>query len=102
MMEQKERAARIVLARRHNGVVTRLVERWRDSAIFCGVIAVGAILADRGAHGTAHARLHRAGRCEMRVLRRPLNKLAVAGAAVKRHPMFGRAEISVDGTDQAR
>lgn len=46
-MEQKERAARIVLARRHNGVVTRLVERWRDSAIFCGVIAVGATLADR-------------------------------------------------------
>jgi hypothetical protein len=47
MVEQKERAARFVLARRHHGAVTRIAERWRDSAIFCGVIAVGATLADR-------------------------------------------------------
>src|SRR5258708_8228005 len=77
-MEDKDRQSRIALPRKHHGIVTRVIDRWRDSgvidddtgtrlrasvsiasfdwqrtaryafivAIFCLVIAVGAVLAD--------------------------------------------------------
>src|SRR5882762_11653279 len=77
-MEEKPKRPRIALPRKHHGIVTRIVNRWRDSgvidtgtsirltasisiasfdwqrtaryafivAIFCFVIAVGAVLAD--------------------------------------------------------
>jgi len=78
-MEEKPKRPRIALPRKHHGIVTRIVDRWRDSgvidtdtsirltasisiasfdwqrtaryafivAIFCFVIAVGAVLADK-------------------------------------------------------
>jgi hypothetical protein len=78
-MEEKPKRLRIALPRKHHGIVTRIVDRWRDSgvidtdtsirltasisiasfdwqrtaryafivAIFCFVIAVGAVLADK-------------------------------------------------------